>query len=174
MAVVYKGITTIYEREKVGLFEIDTAHGSVYMCCYPSLCMNNRAVVIMDSEKFLRLWRNDTYEAHLHLSRGNPVSWMTDYKYKDAGIGFSEGKENPVPLAEIDFETRPNNRFLSALSLKQSEYVSFTNGVTRTIWLLCNGADSFPVEVSAESADSLRKAAGSAAHQSFTTAKMFD
>jgi len=39
-------------------------------------------------------------------------------------------------------------------------YCAFTNGVTRTIWLLANGAESFPVMTDKSSYELLKSCAG--------------
>lgn len=62
-----------------------------------------------------------------------------DYKFKHAVDGFANNQNSPVPLA-----------FLSARYVDGHPYIGFTNGVTRTLWLLVNGAKSFPVEVHKE------------------------
>ena len=59
-----------------------------------------------------------------------------DCKFQDAARGFSEGQQNPVPLALV--HTRPWEGF---------NFVGFTNGITRTMWLLSNHAESFPVSL---------------------------
>lgn len=55
----------------------------------------------------------------------------TDYKYHRAVEGFARGEENPVPLADVCFE----------------KGLSFTNGITRTFWLLANNVAAFPVKM---------------------------
>jgi hypothetical protein len=59
----------------------------------------------------------------------------SDSNYKklcDAEHGFSLGESNPVPLAEVGYY----------------KSIGFTNGITRTMWLIKNGAVCFPVECS--------------------------
>lgn len=73
-----------------------------------------------------------------------------DYKYKHAIQGFSGGRENPVPLA-----------LCGAFMRGKRTHVGFTNGVTRTFWLIANQAVSFPVQVHGhESAELLNSIAG--------------
>lgn len=117
---------------------------------------NNRdksGVVIVDSEKFLELWRNDPHSIHRSEANGNPQTWPHDRKYMSAADGFSHGFENPVPLAYIShgISTRTifSYRFLcfrKSVHREQFHHVDFTNGITRTIWLLTQGCPAFPIE----------------------------
>ena len=109
-------------------------------------------VVIVDAAKFLELWRNEPYSIHRAEANGNPQTWPNDRKYGDAVKGFSFGHENPVPLAEISHS-------ISDRDGEKFHYVSFTNGITRTIWLLSNGCTAFPVECEMPGARELHKVA---------------
>jgi hypothetical protein len=67
--------------------------------------------------------------------------------------GFSYGIDNPVPLAFVSHgtatRTNVSHKFLwfgKQELLEQFHYVGFTNGVTRTIWLLSQGCKAFPIE----------------------------
>jgi plasmid fertility inhibition factor len=81
-----------------------------------------------------------------------------DYKFHRAVAGFSHGIKNPVPLA-----------LPGAFRLGNSVHIGFTNGITRTFWLLANNASTFPVKVyGRESAELLNQVAGlEAAPKSF-------
>lgn len=73
-----------------------------------------------------------------------------DYKYMYAVEGFSHGIKNPVPLATINMGIIDNKPF-----------ISFTDGITRTIWLIANHALAFPIYTrSLESANHLNNLAG--------------
>lgn len=114
---------------------------------------NNFGIVIVDAEKFLRLWRSEPNSIHRAEANGSPETWPDDYKYSWAVDGFSHGRENPVPLADIFFgaaiRTSVTHKFLRFgrnERQEQIQYVSFTNGITRTIWLLTQGCVAFPVK----------------------------
>ena len=62
--------------------------------------------------------------------------------------GFAHGAENPVPLAKIGLSWGPPGA------------VVFIDGITRTLWLLANGASAFPVECEASIAEALSQAVG--------------
>jgi len=70
---------------------------------------------------------------------------VRDRKFAGAEEGFRVSQSNPVPLAEVGFSDR------------EGRAVGFTNGITRTMWLLVQGASSFPVECS--TAEAARMAA---------------
>ncbi|MDD4506185.1 MAG: hypothetical protein PHE60_07435 [Sulfurospirillaceae bacterium] len=125
------------------------------------------AAVIVDSTKFLDLWRNEHYSVHREFSMGNPDIWRHDKKYPDAEIGFQMGLENPVPLAYVSFKIAIQNsinyKFLwfgKTITSEMLPSVGFTNGITRTIWLLSNEAKSFPIKCELPGAEELNKYAG--------------
>jgi hypothetical protein len=114
---------------------------------------NNSGVVIVDANKFLELWRSEPYSIHRAEANGSPQTWPSDRKYKDAVKGFSLGYENPVPLAYISHGTSSRTivsyKFLwfgKSVHREQFHYIGFTNGITRTIWLLSHGCTAFPIE----------------------------
>lgn len=63
---------------------------------------DNCGVVIVDAQKFLARWRADPNERHKAEANDTPETWPSDYKYKEAVDGFALGRENPVPLAEVN------------------------------------------------------------------------
>jgi hypothetical protein len=136
---------------------------------------DKRGVVIVDAEKFLRLWRNEPYSVHGTEAHGNPQTWPKDRKYAAAEKGFSYGQDNPVPLAYVSYgvETRTvvSYKFLwfgRAERREQFSYVAFTNGITRTIWLLTQGCKHFPVECEMPGACALHRVASVAQSGFFT------
>lgn len=95
--------------------------------------LENFGIVIVDAQKFMRLWRADPRGRQRHLANGNPATWAIDTKYHFANDMFSEGRENPVPLANVGF------------SSEETAYITINDGITRTIWLLTHGCAAFPV-----------------------------
>ncbi len=127
----------------------------------------NYGIVVVDAEKFLRLWRAEPNSIHRAEANGTPETWPSDYKYKYAVDGFSHGRENPVPLADVCFgtavRTTVSYRYLCFGRRERHEqfsYVAFNNGITRTIWLLTQGCTSFPVKCEVSSARGLFLIAG--------------
>jgi hypothetical protein len=178
-----QGIQTVHYSHGA-VFKIPTAHrGDVFMCATRTNYRNEeRAVVIVDSERFLNLWRQPS-SSHLDIAVGDPTTWPSDYKFSDAEDGFQGGEKNPVPLATLDCR-RTTERypvferhlffFKRQVGTQVQEELSlhFTNGITRTIWLLTAGAKSFPVECSAESAPLLQELAGVVNSQFLTIAQL--
>jgi hypothetical protein len=124
-------------------------------------------VVIVDADKFLALWRNEPHSIHRAVANGNRQTWPNDRKFEDAARGFSHGYENPVPLAYISHgvSTRTNVsykflRFGKRTSTEEFHHVGFTNGITRTIWLLSHGCTAFPIECEMPGARELHRVAG--------------
>lgn len=92
-------------------------------------------VAYVHGGKFYRQWRRQSLLRPGDFQGCPRVDDMDrDYKYPSAVRGFTHGRANPVPLADIVF-------------LKG---IGFTNGITRTLWLIRNGAQSFPVATSCE------------------------
>lgn len=95
-------------------------------------------VVWVNSQDLLMLWRR-TPSHQSEIAEANDTSWRADRKFKDAEKGFAAGPESPVPLAEVTLQD----------SFKA---LAFINGVTRTIWLLANGANRFPIDLDCDPA----------------------
>jgi hypothetical protein len=155
------------------IYRVDTERkGSVFMRVARSNYHNDqRTVVLVDAARFLTAWRADcgpaqmgvirTVVARINRAFGRTVpgcnewlphlsleAWKLDSKFQWAADGFAHGAENPVPLARV------------GLSRRTHGYVAFTNGITRTLWLLANGAISFPIECDASSAEAFSRAVG--------------
>jgi hypothetical protein len=150
-------VIAIEERygERLAIFSVPLADKEqVFMCAQMSPYDNeNRGVVIVDAKKFLGLWRSTPAGSHRQIALGSPETWQSDRKYAYATHGFSRGIKNPVPLACVSYsegkKTIVSYKFLwfgRKELTSHSAHVSFINGITRTIWLLSNGCQAFPVE----------------------------
>ena len=102
---------------------------------------SDKWIVIVRKRPFLDGWARSRQERQ--LSTGDESAWRDDYKFHHAEKGFSHGRDNPVQLAWCDAHYEID-RGLPVL------HTGFTDGITRTIWLLANGAEIFPVSVSSE------------------------
>lgn len=110
-------------------------------------------VVHVDAQKFYYYWLLSSVNPsdrnrpnHCVLLKDMP----RDYKFHNAVNHFKDSQSNPIPLA-----------LAFADSYYGNPYIGFTDGVTRTMWLLVNGAKSFPIEVHSEgSAQHLFELAG--------------
>ena len=130
-------------NHKSAVWEIQLANSQTcLMRCNFGAIDNEFFVVHVDAQKFYYYWLiSSLYEEHKHRSSHCVLikDMPNDYKFKHAVDGFGYNQNSPVPLA-----------FLSARYVDGHPYIGFTNGVTRTLWLLVNGAKSFPVEVHKE------------------------
>lgn len=126
--------------------------------------------LFVDSQKFLTLWQRQPRHPHKELAFGNKNVWRKDYKYHFAEEGFALGIENPVPLGFVhcsidtpdqDESSGILNRLESKVKpLRAIPHCAFTDGITRTIWLLANGATCFPVRTSESNFELLKSHAG--------------
>lgn len=132
-------------NHKRAIWNIDLANGKSCRMRNDFCDIDDELYVIhVDADKFYYYWLMSSIiladqhrSNHCVLRKDMP----NDYKFKDAVKGFSNCEESPVPLA-----------FVSANFDKEKPYIGFINGVTRTMWLLANGAKSFPIEVHKEHA----------------------
>lgn len=123
------------------------------------------SIVIVDAAKFLRLWRG--YKLHREWTDGSPETWQLHRRYPSAEHGFGKGPKDPVPLAEVAYDTSIDRRtsytFLWFGRTEHTESVTHVhpvNGVMRTIWLLSQGCTEFPVLIGIANARDLFVAAG--------------
>lgn len=128
---------------------------------------DHSAIAIVDAKKFIELWRNDPLGFEADKAFGTEKTWRADYKFQDAHRGFAHGEQNPVPLAFISFNTAQRQvieykykLFGKRITSESLAYVSFTNGITRTIWLLANQSPTFPIECELPGAVELQRLAG--------------
>lgn len=119
----------------------------VYMSSVDSDC-----VTVVNASRFYYYWLRQS----LGQDRGDPAACVPkskmkdDYKYHDAEEGFSHGLANPVPVAAIGCYLRNGK-----------PCIGFTNGVTRTFWLISNGCKAFPIDAGdVESAQLLNRFCG--------------
>lgn len=133
------------------IYSVETKKkGTVYMRMdWANFNNDRRCVVVVDAQRFIAAWRAYVDEP---LAFQDEDGWRADYKFDKAEDGFSHGADNPVPLANVGV--------LSPGGKRTAPCVSFTNGITRTIWLLANGASSFPVYCGESDAASLHAMAG--------------
>ena len=120
-----------------------------------ALAGDDYQVVVVNAEKFLNLWRAEPTEFHAIHANGNPDVWPHSRKFPLANAGFSKGQADPVPLADVSCDIAENG----------SGYVFFTNGITRTTWLLAHGCKEFPVLCPMPGAKILQQLAASGSYK---------
>lgn len=133
------------------VFTVHVDRGIVKMSCNAS---DESIIVLIDRFRFEDLWykigKGKHYQCYIpnsdeelaDLSRGTKEIWMGCGKYPDAEKGFAEPFDNPVSVAQFTYTNmlRGSAGWVDANGFGISD-------VTRTIWLLANGAKEFPVIV---------------------------
>lgn len=132
------------------VFRIETSmRGVVYMSAEGK---RDRAIVEVDARRFLQAWRAHETQPE-SLAFGTPPTWRRSSKFRLAEDGFAGGISDPVPLAQVvclSFDPeRPSTWELD-----------FDDGLTRTIWLLAQGAKVFTIECDLAQAHILSELAG--------------
>ena len=96
----------------------------------------NGFIILLDTQLFIKVWQNlpDTFQTK-DFQHSNKSEWVSIENNPNITITnrcFSHGKDNPVPLAWVSCENFSDGFY-------------WTNGITRTIWLLSNNAKYIPV-----------------------------
>jgi hypothetical protein len=92
-------------------------------------------VVFLDRARFIVAWSASRQSEQAAIAGANETGWRSDRKFKDAEQGFSPGGASPVPVGSVSLEATPGG----------PPAITFVGGITRTIWLLANGARVVPV-----------------------------
>lgn len=164
---------TFLHGEAAAVFRVGTSKaGDVLMRVDRTDYRNDqRAVVVVDAARLQNAWKASSKKpekkgllARLKLMLNGSAATETslahlsldemaqDRKFCHAVNGFASCMESPVPLALVGFVDRTGTG------------IDFTNGITRTMWLLVNGARAFPIECSTSEAQRLSDTAGAPGH----------
>ncbi|WP_429500911.1 plasmid fertility inhibition factor family protein (plasmid) [Robbsia andropogonis] len=187
----FSHVATMHNLERNAIFRVQTdTRGDVWMRVTEG---TEKMIVEVDAVRFLEAWLLPG-SSHRDVALRGKNGWSKDYKFRYAEEGFSRGWVNPVPLAEVcaghwnsneivkrdgffdallrKINRKPNgpNNFL--LEPKYGPYVAFTDGVTRTIWLLNAGVARFPVSCSRRNANELHSLAGVADSQPIAVSEL--
>lgn len=147
---IMQGLYAILEDEVIFEIELDNGEKAYMSADETNYGNDKRHVVVVDPLKFLALWRNDPYGHQSNISMQSPDLWVKDRKFQKSEFIFD--LNNPVPLADV----------VCYQSDENLPYTSFTDGITRTIWLFSKGAKYFPVECGTrDEAERMAKYAGS-------------
>jgi hypothetical protein len=77
-------------RGKTAVFAIPLPdRPPVFMCITADYPREDQALVIVDAQPFLMLWRNRPNNTHHALACGTPETWRTDYKFHLAATGLT-------------------------------------------------------------------------------------
>lgn len=147
---------TISNRERV-VWRIPRPKGDyVFMRAdrYPNEDVNtDRWLVYVSAQQFYFWWRwsAEANPSKLNLPESNknrpPIfsKIEDDYKYS-LQYHWKEGVENPTVLPKVHWDSENG--------------IDFTDGMTRTMWLVRNGIAAFPVETTEAEASGLHALAG--------------
>lgn len=142
------------------VFRVATARGDVFL--YESgdhQGGSNRAVVEVDAARFLAAWRHPR-SSHPEVAHRTVAEWRQDYKYASIDDAFQRSEACPLALPELGLRSRTE------------PCIGFNDGVTRTLWLLANGAHAFPVTCSMSEAATLHAVAGSPGSRFLSVAQL--
>jgi hypothetical protein len=156
------------------VMSVHTDLGEFKMVNRRDFSSQDSSIVWVEAEKFLKLWRNEDYGIHEDVSHGTPETWRKDYKFHEAERGFKSAlnnPNNPVPLAHISCnEHLLENpiyakrlfffRRITGYTKQRNVYVSYIDGITRSIWLMANGCKEFPIQCLKNESDLLHQHAG--------------
>jgi hypothetical protein len=153
------------------VFHIPLPNGStVFMQADPR---SDRTVVVVSANALLATWRAEPDAVEAPVANGNPLTWMNDSEFHWPAAHFAQGIVNPVPLAYVGFRLVHKRRAGVRGSLFRQKQlvpsVNFGDGITRTIWLLTQGAERFPVHCTVEHARLLAKHCGVTGMDSIVT-----
>ncbi len=111
--------------------------------------MSKRWIVFVKARDFYAWWRWSGFyvwpsSSLPETNRFRPPAFgkISDYYKYDDQTHWIEGLENPSVLSEVAF--------------REDDGLSFSDGMTRTMWLVANGAAIFPVETVNGEAEALR------------------
>jgi len=142
--LVAVSVAKIYGWLNIILIEVPLPYRPPVFMRMDNPCSSNAQLVVVDAMKFWELWRRCINPIEHPIANANPKIWLHDKKIHLAEDGFSRGRDNPVPLANVAF---------------QNGYVTVSD-ITRTIWLLAHGCKAFPVECDLPGEAMLQQLAG--------------
>lgn len=142
------------------------------------------AVVFVDKDKFVTAWRREPYDFNKAAAHGMLDDPKLTAKYKAVESDFARSHEQPLALAYVVCripEEKKMERASDATCGRQyvspptrSCYVDFNDGVTRTAWLIANGARAFPVRIDVSETIALHDEAGLPEMPPLTIEQLFD
>lgn len=148
------------------MVEVSLRSGLRAYLCEPG---PDEPVIVVDVDRFRRCWARCRNGEQRTLATASETRLRADRKFGDAAQGFSWGIDNPVPMAEV-LVTAPAlvpKPWLAFWSRADRDAVDgdaaalcFDDGVTRTIWLIAEGARCFPVVCSEKDLDDVERLAG--------------
>ena len=149
---------------------VETLKGPVHLCI-EDVAWNpeQRFVVMVDGGRLARTWRQELGNEHTGFDWEQPGTWSKDHKYARADAELPNDERDPLALAKVRCElahvAAPASGLRRLLGMAPPAEprvdIFLEDGVTRTLWLLRNGARILPMECrSLDDARRLAQAAG--------------
>jgi hypothetical protein len=100
-------------------------------------------VVIVDAKKFYQLCLNGPHADDISIDHNRREDLKKKYDYADQCLRTSYRNKNPVPFADVTHHKclAPDGKVHTP-----KNHIRFTDGITRTKWLIDHGCKAFPVK----------------------------
>lgn len=152
------GVRILGERRLGGkpylMVDVKTRRGAVFMCVENvGRGADERHIAVVDCAKMSQVWRQDIgYRDGFDWER--PTTWPKAKNYASAERELPNGEADPIAVAKVTARevqvaatSQPWRRLIGLAAPTRPELeISLRDGITGTLWLLCNGARSLPVE----------------------------
>lgn len=137
--------------------KVDTNRGAVFMCVDDvAWSPDKRYVVMVDSGRLSQVWRQELGNGATGFEWEQPSTWSKDQKYARADAEMPNAEGDPVALAKARCRAVKVPAAVSVSSLRRllgigvptedKPEITLDDGITRTLWLVRNGARAFPME----------------------------
>ena len=152
------GVRILGERRHGGkpylMVEVKTRRGPVFMCMDElGRSAEERHIAVVDCARLAQVWRQDIgYREGFDWER--PATWSRDKNYASAERELPNGEGDPIAVAkgnarelQVPVASQSWRRLIGLASPTRPELeIILREGITSTLWLLCNGARSLLLE----------------------------
>lgn len=137
--------------------KVETRRGAVFMCVDDvAWSPEQRYVVMVDSGRLSKVWRQELGNEATGFEWDRPSTWSRDHKFARADAEMPNEEQDPVALAKARCRAVKVPAQAPASGLRRlfglappsedKPEITLEDGVTRTLWLVHNGARAFPME----------------------------
>jgi hypothetical protein len=152
------GVRLLGERRLGGkpylMLDVLTRRGPVYLCVESiDRAADARHIAVVDCARLSQLWRQDIgYREGFDWER--PATWFRDKRCAAVDRELPNGETDPIAVPRADAReiqvpaaSQSWRRLIGLPSPTRPELeISLRDGINGTLWLLCNGAHSLPLE----------------------------
>lgn len=149
---------------------VETRRGPVYLCIddvawHP----DRRWLVMVDAGRLAQAWRQEIGNEGTGFDWDRPGTWTQDRKYARANAEMPNAQADPValpkarcPSVQVALPTTGLRKLLGFAPPKEEKReIVLDDGVTRTLWMVHNGARALPMECpTREDAEALARLVG--------------